>query len=107
MQFRPTQDYILIRPIERKQSDVLKVVSRETFNRGQVVAVGPGKWLKRKNGSESGHFQTLTVKPGDFITYGAGLDYIFPVYREDGIEYRILQEADCCFISEQPFELAA
>lgn len=94
--FAPRQDYILVKPIERKQSDLLWVTP-EKYSRGLVVAVGPGKWLKRKNGSESGYFQTLTVKPGDFITYG-DLDWIFPKYEEKGITYRILQEADVTFI---------
>ena len=105
MSFRPLHDFILVRPIPRKQSDLLWVAP-EKFNRGVVVAVGPGKWLKRKNGSESGHFQCLTVKPGDHITYG-DLDWIFPKFEENGVEYRICQEADVCFIAEQPFEAAA
>ncbi len=93
---KPTQDYLLVRPIKRKQSDVLTVISNEKYTQGHVVAVGPGK-VDRK-----GRRWPLTVKPGDFITYGdisRGYDF-YPKYEEDGIEYRILQEADICFIAD-------
>lgn len=106
MPFIPTQDYLLVLPIERKQSDILWT-TKENYSRGKVIAVGPGKWLKRKNGKESGHFQKLTVKPGDYITYGDNLDWIFPVFRENGIDYRIIQEADITFIAEEGFKDAA
>lgn len=92
----PTQDYILVRPVERKQSDVLQVISNEKYTQGEVVAIGPGKV------DEKGRRQPLTVKPGDFITYGdldKGFDF-YPPYREGGTEYRILQEADVCFVHD-------
>lgn len=94
--FKPTQDYILVKPVIRKQSDLLQVVSNEKFTQGTVIAVGPGKRDKK------GRLRTLTVKPGDFITYGdltRGYDF-YPKYEEDGETYRILQEADICFIAE-------
>lgn len=93
---KPTQDYLLVKPIERKQSEILQVISSEKFTQGEVVAVGPGK----KN--RKGVIQPLTVKPGDFITYGdvnKGYDF-YPTYIERGISYRILQEADICFVAE-------
>jgi co-chaperonin GroES (HSP10) len=103
--FRPLSDYILVRPIPRKQSDLLWVAP-EKFNRGVVLACGPGERLKKKNGEETGAIRQMEVKPGDFITYG-DLDWIFPKFDEGGVEYRILQEKDVTFISEQPFEQAA
>jgi co-chaperonin GroES (HSP10) len=93
---KPTQDYLLVRPVVRKQSDVLEVVSNEKYTQGTVLAVGPGKTDKK------GRLWPLTVKPGDFITYGdlnRGYDF-YPVYEEDGVKYRILQEADICFIAD-------
>lgn len=94
--FRATQDYILVLPAERKQSDVLHVVSNEKYTQGTVIVVGPGKKDKK------GRIRELTVKPGDFITYGdinRGYDF-YPTYIEGGVIYRILQEADIAFIVE-------
>lgn len=94
--FKPTQDYVLVLPVERHKSDVLQVISNEKYTQGTVVAVGPGKRSKK------GVIQPLTVKPGDFITYGdlnRGYDF-YPKHTENGITYRILQEADVCFIAE-------
>ena len=94
--FRPTQDYILVLPVERRQSAVLEVVSNEKYTQGTVVAVGPGKRSKK------GVIQPLTVQPGDFITYGdldRGYDF-YPKYSEHGVTYRVLQEADVCFIAD-------
>lgn len=94
--FRPRDDYILVRPIERHQSDILRVVTNEKYTQGTVVAVGPGKRSKK------GVIHPLTVKPGDFITYGdlnRGYDF-YPSYIEKGVVYRILQEADVCFIAD-------
>ena len=99
VKFKPLHDHILVRPVERKQSDTLWTPI-EKFNRGTVVAVGPGERLKKKNGAESGTIRPIGVKVGDFITYG-DLDWIFPKYIEDGIEYRILQDKDVTFIVDQ------
>lgn len=94
--FNPRHDYILVRPVQRKQSDTLHVVSNEKFSQGTVVAVGPGKPDKK------GRIRPLDAKPGDFITYGdinRGYDF-YPTYEEDGVTYRILQESDIAFIAE-------
>lgn len=93
---QPTQDYLLVLPVKRKQSDILEVISGEKFSQGTVVAVGPGKYDKKNI------LRPLTVKPGDFITYGdlvRGYDF-YPKYEKDGVTYRILQEADICFIAD-------
>lgn len=93
--FRPCDDYILVYPIERKKSDVLHVISDEKYNRGLIVAVGPGKEYE---GPDGFYRVPLDVHPGEFMAY-VDLDHIYPRYDEDGIEYRILQEADICFMS--------
>jgi chaperonin GroES len=95
VRFKPTADFIIVLPVERVQSTVLMVISQEKHTQGTVMAVGPGKVRK-------GRLRPLEVKAGDFITYGdlvRGYDF-YPRYTEDGVEYRILQEADICFIAE-------
>lgn len=92
---RPTQDYIVVKPIERIKSAIIEVVMTEKPNTGEVVAVGPGIFDKR------GRRQPLDVKPGDKVRYGTAQDYLtYPEYHEDGVRYLILQEADVCFINE-------
>lgn len=96
MRFKPTQDYLLVRPVERKQSEVLQVISSEKYTQGVIEAVGPGKKNKK------GQIIPLNVKPGDFITYGClerGYDF-YPKYEESGVIYRILQEADIAFVAD-------
>lgn len=93
---RPLKDRILVKPIERKQSEILEVVGAEKYNVGTVIAVGPGKL-------EKGRIKPLDVRPGDRVRFGeskANTAIDFPRHSENGIEYLILQEADVCFIEE-------
>jgi co-chaperonin GroES (HSP10) len=99
--FKPLHDYLLIRPEKTPEYSQLIVISNDRMNRGTVVAAGPGKWLKRKSGDESGMFLANSIKPGDFVTY-TDLD-IFPKWRErDGAEqFVIIQEADVTFVADE------
>lgn len=105
----PLQDYILVRPVKRKQSEVLEVISHEKYGRGVVVAVGPGERMTKRfheggntvRTEETGIVREMDLKPGDFVIYGDGtLDYMYPQYFENGVEYRVLQDKDVCFIAE-------
>lgn len=96
---RPTQDYIVVLPIERKQSEVLEVVSHEKQCRGKVMAVGPGKHIKNR-------LQPLDTRVGEIVGFGDGNFDFYPRYEENGIVYRIIQEADIVGIFEGE-ELAA
>ncbi len=103
--FKPQADYILVKPIERPQSSTLTVISSEKYTRGLVVAVGPGKERKNSRGELTGKRKQMDVKPGDWITYGdpiRGYD-LWPTYSENGVNYKILQQGDICFISERDF----
>ncbi len=100
--FKPLFDQILVKPLDRKQSDTLVVISNEKYNRGLIVACGPGERIKNKRGEETGAIREMQVHPGDWITY-VDLDHIYKVYFENGIEYRILQDKDVTFVSERSF----
>ncbi len=96
---RPTDDYILIKPLIRKQSEILHIISREKQCRGEVLAVGPGKPNK------SGNPMPLDVKVGEIVAFGNGDFDFYPKYHEDKPDgtrdtYRIIQEADIVFIIE-------
>lgn len=99
--FRPLQDYVLVRPIERARSSILTVITSETDQGswgaiGDVVSVGPGKRSKK------GILIPLISKIGDRVLYGgAGLGCIkFPKVMHDGIEHIVIQEADICSVLE-------
>ena len=104
---KPRQDFILVLPLERRQSTVLAIVSHEKHCRGEVIAVGPGKTDKK------GHTWPLAVKPGDIVAFGNGDFDFYPKYfheKSDGTSdcYRIIQEADVAFISlEKDYQHAA
>lgn len=94
--FKPRDDYVLVLPVERKQSEILEVISGEKYTQGVIVAVGPGK--KNKKGQR----QPLTAKAGERITYGdveRGYDF-YPKVELGGVTYRLLQEADICFVMD-------
>lgn len=83
---RPLRDRIVVRPIERTRSDALIVIDNENETLGEVVAVGPG--VRKK-----GVLRPLETKPGDTVRFGC--DYLnFPKYREAGVDYIVMQEAD-------------
>lgn len=93
-----TQDYLLIRPEPRKQSDIIHVISKERMNRGTVLKAGPGKRITNSIGEETGEVRPMSVQVGDFVTY-TDLD-IFPKHWEGNEQLIIIQEADVCFIGE-------
>lgn len=94
--FRPREDRLLIKPIEREDSKIIHVVTNKRMYRGEVIAIGPGRYVNRDRSSA---FVPMTVKVGDIVSYGE-TPVIFPEYEENGIKYLILQEADVAFIEE-------
>ena len=66
--FRPTEDRVLIRPNEAEETTsggiILPDTAKEKPQRGTIIAVGPGKILK------DGKRAPLSVKIGDEALYG-------------------------------------
>ena len=93
---RPTQDYILVKPLERDASiGVIEVINWEKHCRGEIVAVGPGKRDKK------GRLKPLDSEVGQVIAFGDGnFDFYPKFYDTDGSCYRLIQEADICFVDE-------
>lgn len=84
---RPLRDRIVVKPLERKQSEVLFVVNAEKYNLGEVVATGP---------------KADSVKVGDRVRFGTDEGYLtFPELMENGERFLVLQEADVCFVEEK------
>lgn len=91
---KPRQDYMLVKPIARTHSAVLEVVTHEKHCRGEVIAVGPGTRDKK------GNLRPLDTRVGDIVAFGDGRLDLWPIYRDtpEGEPYRVIQEADVCYI---------
>ncbi len=97
---RPTQDYIVIKPLERILSRALVVSNSEKHCRGLILAVGPGKRDKR------GVIKPLDAQVGQTVIFGNGEFDFYPKFldhKPDGTTdvYRVIQEADICGICEE------
>ena len=77
IKFRPTDDRVLIEPLEAEDTTtggiILPDTAKEKPQRGTVIAVGPGKLLK------SGKRGEMNLSAGDEVVYGkysgAEIDY--------------------------------
>lgn len=103
LKFRPLQDYVVVKPIERSRSNILTVITSETDQGswgayGEVMAIGPGKTAKKGS-------KTIPIgsNVGDNVLYGGeGLGCIkFPRVMHDGVECLVIQDADVCFINDK------
>lgn len=67
MKIRPLHDRVVIRREEKEEKSaggiVLAAAAREKPNKGEVVAVGPGKAL------DNGQLRELQVKVGDKVVF--------------------------------------
>lgn len=95
---RPLRDRICVKMIEYKHP-ILAVVG-VTLNKGVVIAVGPGRKIRRKqrfdaaqgmmgrslwfeDGEETGKIGKMHVKPGDFIEFSPRQSVPFTLDGED------------------------
>ncbi|QDT50404.1 MULTISPECIES: co-chaperone GroES [Symmachiella] len=89
MQLKPLDDRVVVRVMEAETTTaggiVLPDAAQEKPQRGEVVAVGPGRLL------ESGERAELSVTVGDKVLYGkyGGTDI-----EVDGQEVMVLRESD-------------
>lgn len=106
---RPTQDHIVVEPIERQWSDIVYVADESRPFKGIVRAVGPGKYRlgykdefgrithdrkKRKQIYETKAFVPTSVKVGDTV-YVAG-------NSEGGFAYQMFYWGEAlCFIASE------
>lgn len=80
----PLHDRVIIKPAAAEQKTaggiIIPDTAKEKPQRGEVVAVGPGK-----------PDEPTTVKAGDNVLYGK---YAGTELNVDGIEYLIMRESD-------------
>ena len=89
MQLKPLDDRVVVQPLEAEETTaggiVLPDAAKEKPQRGNVVAVGPGRLL------DSGERVAVSVKVGDQVLFGkyGGTDI-----EVEGEEVKILRESD-------------
>lgn len=89
MQLKPLDDRVVVKPLDAEETTaggiVLPDSAKEKPQRGEVVAVGPGRLL------ESGDRCAVSVVVGDQVLFGkyGGTDI-----EAEGVEVKILRESD-------------
>ncbi len=89
MQIKPLADRVVVKSLEAEDKTasgiILPDTAKEKPQKGQVVAVGPGKVL------EKGERQALEIKPGDVVIFAK---YAGTEVKVDGEDVIILRESD-------------
>jgi chaperonin GroES len=89
MNVKPLEDRIIIQALEAEQKTTGGIIipdnAKEKPQKGEIVAVGPGKT------SDQGVRIAMTLKKGDTVLYGK---YAGTEVKVDGKEYLILRESD-------------
>lgn len=88
VKIKPCGDQVLVRPMKREQkpgSIVIPGASGTYTDRGEVVAVGPGRM------NEAGDILPMRIGEGDYIFYSARSGFGFAF---EGEAYLILREGE-------------
>ncbi|HQQ62302.1 MAG TPA: co-chaperone GroES [Pseudomonadales bacterium] len=96
MKIRPLHDRVVIRREEKEEKTaggiVLATAAREKPNKGEVIAVGPGKAL------DNGDLRALQVKVGDKVVFAS---YAGSQTLKDGDdEFIIMSESEILGVLE-------
>jgi len=96
MKVKPLADRVVVKPLEEEDKTpggiILPDTAKEKPQRGEVVAVGPGRL------NEKGERIAMEVKDGNVVLYGK---YAGTEIKIDGQEYLILRESDILAIVEK------
>jgi chaperonin GroES len=89
MKVKPLEDRIIVKPLEGEQKTSGGIIipdnAKEKPQKGEVVAVGPGKV------SDKGAKIEMSLKMGDQILYGK---YSGTEVKIEGAEFLIMRESD-------------
>ncbi len=96
MKVKPLADRVVVKPLEEEDKTpggiILPDTAKEKPQRGEVVAVGPGRL------NDKGERVAMEVKEKDIVLYGK---YAGTEIKIDGQEYLILRESDILAIVEK------
>lgn len=89
MNVKPLEDRVIVKPLEAETKTAGGIIipdnAKEKPQKGEIVAVGPGKY------SNNGEKIAMTVKTGDKVLYGK---YSGTEVKIDGTDYLIMRESD-------------
>lgn len=89
MQLNPLDDRVVVEPLDAEETTaggiVLPDAAKEKPQRGEVIAVGPGRLL------DSGERSPVSVSVGDEVLFAK---YGGTEIEVDSVEYKILRESD-------------
>lgn len=89
MNIRPLQDRVVVKRWQEDRTTAGGIVIPDTAaekpSKGEVIAVGQGKWL------DTGQRLALDIKVGDKVLFGK---YSGTEVKVDGAEYVIMREED-------------
>jgi len=89
MNLKPLEDRIIIKPLDAEQKTAGGIIipdnAKEKPQKGEVMAVGPGKT------SDKGAKIAMALKKGDTVLYGK---YSGTEVKVDGSDYLIMRESD-------------
>jgi chaperonin GroES len=89
MNVKPMEDRVLLKPMEAEQKTAGGIIipdnAKEKPQKGEVIAVGPGKT------NDKGQKIEMTLKKGDKVLYGK---YSGTEITVDGQELLIVRESD-------------
>ncbi len=93
MNIKPLEDRVILKPMEAEEKTAGGIIipdnAKEKPQKGEVVAVGPGKV------NDKGQKIEMTLKKGDKVLYGK---YSGTEVTIDGTDYLIVRESDCLAI---------
>jgi chaperonin GroES len=89
MKLKPLEDRVILKPLEAQEKTAGGIVipdnAREKPQKGEVIAVGPGRI------SDEGVRLEMTLKEGNEVLYGK---YSGAEVTVDGKDYLIMRESD-------------
>ena len=89
MNLKPLEDRIILRPMDAEEKTAGGIIipdnAKEKPQKGEVIAVGPGKI------SDKGQKIEMSLKKGDKVLYGK---YSGTEVTVDGKDYLIVRESD-------------
>lgn len=96
MKLKPLHDHVIVKPIAENETTKSGIVLPDTIDKersekGEVIAVGPGKIL------ENGQTAPLSVKVGDRVMFKK---YSPDEIKVDGEEFLVIKESDIIAIIE-------
>lgn len=96
MNLKPLSDYLIIKPADEESVTASGIVLPDTTDkekpeRGEVVAMGPGKR------QDNGDLAPMSVKVGDVVMFKK---YAPDEIKVDGQEYLVIRESDVMLIVE-------